>query len=160
MTDIVEFLTSRIAEDEAAAVMCAVVYPSPWDVNDRGHSATVRADQPNFHVVTELDQMQVEFTVDLCWLSDVLGHIASWDPARVLAECHAKRVILSDHSPTSWTHGHQERPACRQCIDAEDESRVTCEWEVASRVLYPCDTVRALVGPWRGHPEFDADWLL
>ena len=85
-----DFLLARIAEDEAAARRCAEAFPPPWDVSDRGHSATVKADEPNFWTVTELPQSP---SLD-GWLGDYLDHIAWHDPARVLAECEAKRRIV------------------------------------------------------------------
>ena len=87
------FLLARITEREAAARKCAEVYPPPWDVADRGHTATVRADEPNFWVVTELEQSH-DPNHPLGWLGDYVEHIARHDPARVLAECAAQRAII------------------------------------------------------------------
>lgn len=90
---IAEFLLARVTEDEAAAKACAEVYPSPWEMSDRGWMATVRGDAPNFRVVSTLDQEHAPEG----WVGDRLDHIARHDPARVLAECKAKRAIIEFH---------------------------------------------------------------
>lgn len=89
MDDLIAFLRARLDEDEAAAM--EAVFPSPWDVSDRGHYAAVRADEPDFRIITELDQSQ---GVPGVWLSETLSHIARHDPARVLADVAAKRAVV------------------------------------------------------------------
>lgn len=74
-----EFLSARIAEDEAAAMEATA---SPW-VSRRG---------PREHVYEELGGT---------WVADVATredrrHIARQDPARVLARCAADRLIVED----------------------------------------------------------------
>lgn len=86
-----DFVLARIADDEAAAHACAEAYPPPWDVTDRGHSALVRADEPNFRAVAELQQSDC---LDR-WPGEYLEHIARHDPARVLRECTAMRAIVT-----------------------------------------------------------------
>lgn len=100
---ITEFLEARIAEDEAAARRAAEVFPGSWDIEDRGHHAHVVCDGPNFHYVSELDQKQAP---DVDWLGGALQNIANYQPARVLAECAAKRVIMAELTPPAlpeWT---------------------------------------------------------
>ncbi len=88
--DLVEFLNARYDEAEAAAKACAEVYPPPWDLSDRGYVARVRADEPRFWVVAELEQHP---SID-GWLGDRLDHIARNNPAYVLADIAAKRRIV------------------------------------------------------------------
>ena len=92
VTDLVAFLEARIAEDVERANRCAAAYPTPWALIDRGWTAYINADTPAYHRIAELHQ---EAGVKVEWLSDALSHIASWDPARVLAECAAKRAWLT-----------------------------------------------------------------
>lgn len=40
---ITEFLLARIAEDEAAARTCSEMFPSPWEVADRGWRVRIYA---------------------------------------------------------------------------------------------------------------------
>lgn len=73
MSDLVEFLLARIAEDEAVA--SAAVSISPWQSNG-GHYVE------NHAVIAEVEEPEDG------------AHIARHDPARVLAECEAKRRIV------------------------------------------------------------------
>ena len=85
MSDLVEFLLARIAEDEEAA-RAAVDQGTPrWAVGGGGEY--VHPDPPpgNSYVATGP------------WgggLGPAADHIARHDPARVLAECEAKRRIV------------------------------------------------------------------
>lgn len=89
---LIEWLGQIHASDQKAAEDCAAVYPSPWDMSDRGYIAYVTADGPNFWRVTELDQ-------DACpgegWLGDRLVHIARNDPAAALARIASERAIIT-----------------------------------------------------------------
>jgi hypothetical protein len=87
--ELVEFLLARIGEDEAAA---RGAYGVRWEVIEGVnasqvlvHRAEIRDDKWRVghlgHVAT------VERGHDV-------AHIARWDPARVLAECAAKRRIV------------------------------------------------------------------
>lgn len=64
-------------------------------------------------------------------------HQMRWYPARVLAECEAKRRIVALHEPGggAW------------CTSA-------CEGESPAG----CDTLRALALPYAEHPDFDPAW--
>lgn len=131
-----EFLLARIAEDERAANECAKVYPSPWESSDRGHCAYVTAGAPNFHHVVDLDQEQVACgTVE--WLGDAVEHVSRHDPARVLAECKAKRRIVELHQAEDGQHpdfcGHDLREL-------------------------PCPTLCLLALPYADHPDYRDEW--
>jgi hypothetical protein len=66
----------------------------------------------------------------------VAGHIARHDPARVLAECEAKRSVLALHrSGDAW---------CDYCSHSVVDDR--------------CPTIRALAAVFRDHPDFDPAW--
>lgn len=96
--DLVAFLLTRIAEDEQVAT---AALPGPWRAERR------------------LEPGPPEWPPDVQVLHDLLGHtgavgsarisepdaahIARWDPARVLAECEAKRLLVDvfkDREPT------------------------------------------------------------
>jgi hypothetical protein len=91
---IVEFLLARLAEDEQSARTCAGVYPAPWEVIDRGYSAKLSTGEPYFLSLAEIYQDQAR---ELAWVGDALEHVARHDPARVLADCAAKRAIVEWH---------------------------------------------------------------
>jgi hypothetical protein len=94
--ELVTWLRARLDEDERAARSCAAIYPPPWNTSDRGWMATVRADEPDFRVVTELEQWHGQ--PEDAWLGDFIEHIARHDPQRVLAEIDAKRRIIDRSS--------------------------------------------------------------
>lgn len=66
---------------------------------------------------------------------------ATWDPARVLAECEAKRRILSLH--VAWSPGW-----CKTC-------------NVPGNLLgspHGCPTVRVLAATYASRPGYCAEW--
>ena len=130
-TDLAEFLLARITDDEQAARECAKIYPPPWDMYDRGHSAKVQADAPHFRHVVDLDQDQVALG-EVEWLGDAIEHVSRHDPARVLAECEAKRRIIADLGPPYWKAGGSSSP-----YDA---------------------ALRALALPYASHPDYREEW--
>jgi len=66
------------------------------------------------------------------------------DPARVLAECEAKRRIVERHGGTNWgaAPGDPYPMMCDECQDA----------------LWPCPTLRPLALPYADHPDYDESW--
>lgn len=131
--NIAAFLTHVLDEDEKAARDCAEVYPSPWDLADRGWMATVRGDGPSFHAVTILEQQQAPGG----WLGDRLTHIARHDPATVLARIAADRQILALHA------------IGQDPCDAHDG---------VSMESTACDTVRLLALPYADRPGYRGEW--
>ena len=76
-------------------------------------------------------------------LPDFLG---TWDHARVLAECAAKRRIVELHEPNGET--------CSVCA-LQDGSKYGDGWGAED---WPCTTLRALALPYADHPEFREEW--
>ena len=128
---ITEFLEARIAEDESAARVCAEAFPAPWDVEDRGHSAQVTSGEPNFPPVAEIDQRNES---PGRWPGEHLEHIARWDPARVMAECAAKRSLIG----------------LLQSDSRDPHNAMRREW--ADEILRAFATVHA------DHPDYDVTW--
>lgn len=139
-----EFLAARLDEDEAAAKRCAEVFPSPWDVVDRGCSADVKADEPDFRVVTALDERKVPKREGSWWLSEYLEHIARHDPARALRQIKALRTLLEDHSG---------RHVC-------EDTMAGGHWDddLRDMVADPCRVLRVILEVWNDHPDYDAKW--
>jgi hypothetical protein len=87
VTDLGEFLLARIAEDEAAARTASGDGGRNWQSVSDGYEEfgwTVgpgRTEGAGVYRYVVTDQAQA-------------GHLARWDPARVLAECDAKRRIV------------------------------------------------------------------
>lgn len=139
---LIEFLLARIAEDEDAARLCAEMFPSPWDVADRGWRVRIYAsgvpeenffsDDPaakteRYPVVMEVEpDRNIE---DPRWLSERVEHVRRHDPARVLAECEAKRRIVARHDRDDSTSFGQ-----------------------------PCQTLRLLALPYADHSDYRPEW--
>jgi hypothetical protein len=85
-SDVVTFLHTRFDEDEFAAE--AAIHQTPhWDVGYDGH--VVERIGPGYHFLAWTSYDPAEGGG-----SEASGHIARWDPARVLAEVAAKRAII------------------------------------------------------------------
>lgn len=80
-------------------------------------------------------------------------HIARWDPARVLAECEAKRRIVELHTVdgTVRLRSTDEKVyVCRTCSLEDEPPSGPMEW--------PCDTLRALAAVYADHPDYRDEW--
>lgn len=115
---IVEFLEARIAEDEALAR--AVTDGPEWTV-----------DEQSFIVISGDGPICYDVSSD-----EVSQHIARHDPARILAECAAKRAIIAE-----CREDHEDAMSSRNDVT-----------EVASEVLY------ALAAVYKDHPDYSREW--
>jgi hypothetical protein len=137
-----EFLLARIAEDEAAAK--AAQYVTADDLSDHH--------EPRWWVKEEHGRIYAGG-----WLRVVDGgapagersfvntaalpHIARHDPARILAECAAKRRIVDMHGDSEPGRYVDDPPECTRC----DEP-------------YPCEDLRAIALPFADHPDYREEW--
>lgn len=107
---IMEFLLARIAEDEALA-----------------------KSRPDSHFYVLPDD-----GYEMAGIGP--GYVLAAAPARVLAECSAKREILDDHAPyyegSDLCGGHDGRHTVEQCY-----------------------LRRVMAGVYADHPDFDPAWL-
>lgn len=125
-----EFLLDRIHEDEAAALN---VPDGPW------FAANIEEMAPNGHVVLgplvdPADPESYSWVLGADSDQEISQYVARFDPARVLAECQAKRRIV-EHE--------QDRP--------EKDFRPLPP-EVDTAVL------RLLALPHSDHPDYDESW--
>lgn len=140
-----------IAEDERVA---RAANPSPWRrITDKAHldpTAIFGADRPG-----GMEKLRHVASVELSWECDAnAAHITAWDPARVLAECGAKRQLIALHGPVTLRGGpggkyFETTEACTSCSPpqfAED--------------AYPCPTLLALAQPYAGRPGWHEEWKL
>lgn len=139
--DLVEFLRARYAEEERFAKACAEVFPPPWDVNDRGHSASVIADAPNFLTVAQYEDPPHG---DTDWPGARLEHVGRHDPARVLADIEAKRAIVD-----LYLNGVA-------AVDAMlgQSPMLQANFNALRRVL------ELLARPYADHPDCNPAWLV
>lgn len=115
--DLTEFLLARIAEDEGPARAAAESKGAEWEIrllmDGHGLVGSPRG----------AEGMPVRM-----W-PEVAYHVARWDPAHVLAECEAKRRIIT---AASW----------------DDEP-----WRRTRDYL-----LELLALPYADHPDFDEAW--
>jgi hypothetical protein len=86
-------------------------------------------------------------------------HIATWDPAFVLAWCAAVRQVALLHCPMSITKEHPQFNDAHLTIEPMTICR-SCEPETMFRRAksYPCRTLLALCQPYADRPGFDPHW--
>lgn len=112
-TGLAAWLLAQIAEDEQRARLCAEVYPSPWEIADRGWRVRVyaenveRIDPEDGEIsdytptVTEVEQEQPVVGGSTAegmnrWLSDRVAHFLNQQPSKVLTDLAAKRQIVDE----------------------------------------------------------------
>lgn len=110
---ITEFLLARIAEDENVAR-----HPSPM-------FPMVGAAHHSWELGVNTDRDYQDSTIVI-------------DPARVLAECEAKRLIVDLHTPVD----DEADGWCNRC-DGDG---------------WPCGTMAALASVYSDHPDYDEAW--
>lgn len=150
--DLVEFLRSRLDEDETAASAANVKQGDPdWWVSPvlitAGEHYTVRScrDSRPIARVQRLDGDEGE-PAGILDGAAVAEHIARHDPARVLAEVEAYRRIVELHQrDPDWSGWSGDW--CRTCGTA---SEYPTDW--------PCETLRLLALPYAEHPDYDESW--
>ena len=96
-----------------------------------------------------------EWSAATCeWWGDLGDYVGRRDPARVLAECEAKRAIVAEHPNDSGS--------CAVCSDDDDgacgdpECCSTGPW-IAWKD-WPCPTLRALAAVYADHPDYRHEW--
>ncbi|MBA8801718.1 hypothetical protein FB382_000009 [Nocardioides ginsengisegetis] len=120
-----EFLLDRIAEDESVARE-AHYDGQRWVPEEEAVVAADRDLDPLLYLDRKRDAR----------------HAANWSPARVLAECEAKRQIIEEHRNPEGTEW------CLRCVEHDGED-----------TPYPCPTLRALATTiYTDHPDYRDEW--
>jgi hypothetical protein len=70
-------------------------------------------------------------------------------PARVLAECAAKRLIWAEHAMWAVDSSSVWAGAAPYCLTCDRPGRA---------VSWPCPTMRALALPYAGHKDYRPEW--
>lgn len=118
MTDLASFLLARIAEDEAVA---RAATPSPWVPDSQGWKDS----DDDWIIVAPYHDLDVS--------DEDAKHVTRWHPARVLAECEAKRRIVE------------------QYVDAVNRGK----WATCSALE---KVLPVLALPYADHPDYDEAW--
>lgn len=137
MTELIEFLRSRLDEDQTAAAGAGADGPH-WRGTNDGIFPSDASRHPGAIVVGPYDHLPDELA----------EHIARHDPARVLAEVNAKRAILDEHQPLKIEG--DKIAGCQTCSWRDDMEVLQVEW--------PCPTVRLLALPYADHPDYRQEW--
>ncbi len=145
MPDIVAFLAARLDEDEAAAKSAARAAAfresddaPEWDVD----SANMIHSGPYGYVVARADEVRDE----------IGGHIARWDPARVLAEVAAKRGRLREFE--TWNRQLEDVHSHPEIYSSGNRGEIQGMWMMARRAIL----WDALV--YTDHPDYAPSWRL
>ena len=159
--NITEFLEARIAEDEAAGHDAS---PGPWTFSDIESVGGGTIYDPTVAIAhVEWDTEPVDRRIRRTRPSrqaDATGiHIARHDPARILAECAAKRAIIEIHHPHDHGGTHGDAVFCDECQwDHGDDSPRIDNQPVENFGANPCRTLLALAAVYKEHPDYDPAW--
>lgn len=141
MSDLVDFLTARLAEDEQMARDGAFCRGPEWAVSE---------EPPFVWGVDPPDPQIIASGKPIVRCDDEYGgglaapHIARHDPARVLAEVAAKRRIVELHSGAhecSRFDRDGEIDNCTWCLDSDE-----------------CSTVALLASVYVDHSQYRPEW--
>jgi hypothetical protein len=149
MSDIIEFLKARIAEDERAARNAS---PGPWTFSDIASVGGGTIYDPTVAIANvEWDTERVDSRIRRTrpdWQADATGdHIARHNPTRVLAECAAKRAIIEQHSLE--VAAQQDTWRSRDDVNAN---------KMDAACLLP--VLRTLAAVYADHPDYQQEWAL
>ncbi|MBT2537215.1 DUF6221 family protein [Arthrobacter sp. ISL-69] len=129
---ITEFLLARIAEDEAAALPFRndLGETKQWQCDEIG--GAVRYVGPRPFGLPDL--------LATCGIHAEAAHIARHDPARVLAECAAKRAIIANSADAQ--PGYMDDRSWNGFSSCHD------------------DALYALAAVYADHPEYRQEWAV
>lgn len=99
----------------------------------------------------EVDAEWVHSKVGCNWgLVEIFGNseCTCGYPARVLAECEAKRRIVAEH----------RRVPCGNSRHQNGEHCSVCSYDDIPREWHPCPTLRYLAAVYADHPDYRDEW--
>jgi len=159
-----EFLLARIAEDEDAAHACDVRHWRPGDGNVSegglyGLEGDGSDDQKGWAIawfeLGETNPPRADGRPGISganwqrYAHENSVHAARHDPARVLAECEAKRKIVALFSETESVY--------HSFVDAQDYlDSILNDSRIEVEALTP--VLQALALPYADHPDYQQEW--
>lgn len=145
---IIDFLHARITEDETTAREASTTVNERMLYNENMPAGeSWDGDDGMVSGVQGQHLWDCEGSSTLCVAPAVSLHMAHNDPARVLAECKAKRAILKLHG--NMNAGFSPEIAC--CESCHDYGRN----DAAS---WPCPTIHHLAAVYNTHPGYIQEW--
>ncbi|MGW4051507.1 DUF6221 family protein [Streptomyces sp. NPDC004779] len=155
MDDLIAFLRARLNEDAELALAAS---PGPWHPNEE-HDEVHAVDDIVVAEGFALSGRQLRATVD---------HIARHDPARVLAEVYAKRMLLdaanaSCHMECAAEHSFSGSCSLRRMGPVwEADGQRWLQDDTGARFNAPPVTsewaLRILALPFAGHSDYRREW--
>jgi hypothetical protein len=144
--ELATFLLARIGDDEATARKAAFGWGAEWrsEVDTDEEWAVVHADGKRDMVG--------------CEDGDVTDHIARHDPARVLAECEAKRRIVEAFEDERQRKDIYNRDYPLGLLTTEGDLRA--RQSSNARWAGLDIAVRALAAVYASHEDYRAEWAL
>lgn len=128
MTALTDFLLARIAEDEEVARLGISGQEDP----ENGWGYEGRALTPHVGIIHEAAQA---------------AHITRWHPARVIAECTAKRWVV-EHAATAIDQANRAN------------GRDTHDVMVNTKAITSATVLHHLVQVYSDHPHFNQAWRM
>ncbi|MFC6886461.1 MULTISPECIES: DUF6221 family protein [Actinomadura] len=127
MSDLVDFLKARLAKDEQIARACS---GTSWTVSAPGTVSAddARAEDGRAFVASVENEAYAE-------------HIARQDPARVLRQVAAVRLVVEEHEKQAWVMEHGSRRETAQAAHAARET-----------------VLRLLASAYADHPAYREEW--
>lgn len=125
-----EFLLARVAEDEAVARDA---------IREIGR----------IEWVSEFAKPSITSAGPLWCDPDGMGVHVATEPARVLAECEAKRRVVAEHDAAHILHDQGPPKPCSVDVGT-----------TRTALVWPCRTMRILAAVYADHPDFDPAWRL
>ena len=149
MTDLAEWLEAQIAEDERRA-RAACHDRTEIDRLSRQPIRTVEDDgvwSVGEHAMDEcnVDGIGIRIYGEGGHTREQAVHIATWDPARVLAECAAKRRVIDEHHKVE-----EYADPITFCSACGGHPSHGSDW--------PCYTLRLLALPYADRSGFRDEW--
>jgi len=154
--DLITWLRAQLDRDKKAAEEMKKVYPTPWELADRGWMVRIVADKPHFREVVRLEQQHAPDGYG--WLSDAVEHVFLQDPDRQLREVEAKRQLVKRHLPANpdaepreGLPGWPDKPwlYCATCGSGEPNEYP---------ITWPCETLKLVALPFSDRPGYREDW--
>jgi hypothetical protein len=147
--NLVEFLRARLDDEEATARAAAADHALDWRPGSfESWVFGVRSRKP---IATGPQNLGLGVAT--------AAHIARWDPARVLAEVAARRVILNahgrDHECISLTGRGKS-----SVVDGQPWELWELEPNGDEYDEHWCFVLRALAVPFAAHPDFRDEWRI
>ena len=157
--NITDFLLARIAEDEKlaqAATGSSTRWESMTEETGNGEGIYYTVEEVGTYDSPILDLTRTDRTGRA-----QAEHIARHDPARVLAECAAKRAIIESHHPHDHGGQHGDAVFCDECQwDHGDDAPRIDNQPVENFGANPCRTLVALAAVYKDHPGYQQEWAV